>query len=85
MDSSTATQKPTALGLFNQAFGPGVVRAPRSAPYRQGVLDGLRQRTGERDHVHCPWHEGTPEADAYLAGLDEARQIWSKHQRGTAA
>ena len=60
-------------------------RTPRSAPYRLGVLYGLRQRAGEGDHVHCPWHEGTPEADANPAGLDEARQIWSKRQRGTAA
>ena len=75
---------PTALDLFNLAFGPGVIRSPRSVPYRQGVLDRLCYDTGERDYIQCPWREGTPEADAYNAGIDEARQIWHQHRRVSA-
>ena len=59
----------TAQEVFNEAFPPG--RAPRSEAYKRGVLDCLRFRIDDVPEVKCPYDQGTAEADAYLAGVDE--------------
>lgn len=47
----------------------------RSDPYRQGVLACLRVRVDGLAYSGCPYAEGTPEADAYFAGVREGREI----------
>lgn len=64
---------PTAQQVFDRAFQPG--RAPRSAAYKQGVLECLRVRLDGQQHAKCPYQEGTAEADAYFAGVSEGREL----------
>lgn len=59
----------TAQSLFDRAFFPG--RPARSKPYRSGVMDALRFRLGEAEHIQCPYPQGSVEFDAYFAGVDE--------------
>jgi len=59
----------TAQSLFDHAFFPG--RPARSKPYREGVMDALRFRLGEIEHIQCPYPQGSVEFDAYFAGVDE--------------
>lgn len=55
-------------------------RDPRSPAYKQGVLAGLRKRTGEDASVGsaCPYPMGTAAADAWYAGVDEARALYRR-------
>jgi len=59
----------TAQTLFDRAFFPG--RPARSNPYRSGVMDALRFRLGESEHIQCPFPQGSVELDAYFSGVDE--------------
>ncbi len=68
----------TAQQIFDAAF-----RAPRdpgSPAYKQGVLAGLRKRTGEDASAGsaCPYPMGTAAADAWYAGVDEARALYRR-------
>jgi len=47
----------TAQSLFDHAFFPG--RPARSKPYREGVMDALRFRLGEAEHIQCPYLQGS--------------------------
>lgn len=67
--------KSVAQRLFNQAFG--IAREPKSAEYKAGALAALRHRSGEEQTMQkCPHQLGTAQADAWHAGVDEARSIW---------
>lgn len=62
----------TAMEIYNQAFPAW--REPRSAAYKNGVMDCLALRLhgtppGER------YNAGTTQADAYHAGFDEGRAL----------
>lgn len=50
-------------------------RMPRSEAYVAGVRDHLRARALTRQ-VLCPFRQGTAEADAWFAGVDEGRALW---------
>lgn len=70
----------TVDGLMAAAFDQP--REPRSAAYKAGVRDLLTRRINgltapwSRDFV--PYPMGTAEADAFLAGHDEGKQIWCR-------
>lgn len=69
--------KTKADELFEEAFKEG--RAPRSAEYRAGVLNGLRRKLGEIDRLQSPHPEGSVQFDAWHAGADEGMlrgRIW---------
>ena len=63
----------TAQAIFENAFHPG--RAPRSAEYKRGVLACLRVRVDGMAYEACPYPEGSAQADAYFAGVEEGRQL----------
>jgi len=63
----------TAQEVFDKAFSKG--RSPRSDAYKQGVLACLRVRLDGLAHVKCPYSEGSPESDAYFAGVEEGRAL----------
>lgn len=57
------------------AFGPGRARGKRSTAYLQGARSHLEfKATGAE--LPCQYKVGTPEFDAFFAGLDEGRDIW---------
>lgn len=47
----------------------------RSQAYRQGVFDGL-QGCVTGSVAPCPYREGSPKCDAYIAGMERAHHIW---------
>jgi hypothetical protein len=63
-----------AQEIFNAAFA--TPRDPRSAEYKQGVLDVLKYRLGEANVVgwKMRYTLGTAQADAYFAGCDEGHR-----------
>lgn len=63
----------TAQEVFDKAFSKS--RSPRSDAYKQGVLACLRVRLDGLAHVKCPYAPGSPECDAYFAGVDEGRGL----------
>lgn len=63
----------TAQAIFDEAFKPG--RAPRSDAYKQGVMACLRVRVDGLAYEACPYPEGSAQADAYFAGVEEGRQL----------
>ena len=63
----------TAQAIFDEAFKPG--RAPRSDAYKQGVMACLRLRVDGLAYEACPYPEGSAQADAYFAGVEEGRQL----------
>lgn len=55
-------------------FSPG--STPRSAAYKNGFLFELEKRiNGRTTGPFCPHKLATPSADAYLSGLDHAKQF----------
>ena len=58
-------------------------REPRSAEYKNGTRSTLEFCINGGDPV-CPYPMGTPAADAFIAGMDEGRQIFQvlKSKRG---
>ncbi|USF88763.1 hypothetical protein [Candidatus Endoriftia persephone] len=70
--------------LYNEAFGPGVYRTPRSRAYEEGVMSALVYRfNGER--MSRPYEVGTAEADAWFAGTREGHRRWRDWQEKQAA
>lgn len=65
-----------AQELFDQAFDHRLDR--RSRPYKQGVLDALKYRTGEVPGIGNRYTMGTIEFDAWRAGLEEGHLCWRK-------
>lgn len=63
-----------AQELFDQAFDNS--RDPRSKPYRQGVLDALKFRTGEVPGIGNRYTPGSGEYDSWKAGLEEGHLCW---------
>ena len=76
------TDMAKAQELFDKAFFEG--RAPRSDEYRKGVMDALRFRF-DGAKIACPWPQGTAQADAYYAGVNEGHGIWRNYEMETAA
>lgn len=71
--------------LFRAAFDEGKCRTPRSEPYKQGVLDVLRFRSGEDVTMQgCPYGLGTAQADAWFSGNAEGHSVWRRHLEGVA-
>ena len=71
--------------LMLQAFDPSLRREPRSAAYKAGAraylafcLSGTSRAA---DYVYEP---GSEASDAYNAGIDEGRSIWTRHQAKAA-
>lgn len=53
-------------------------RTLRSAEYRYGTRAYLEGKFFGRPTT-SPFADGTPQADAYYAGIDEGRHIWQRH------
>ena len=66
-----------AQDIYSAAFSKP--RDPRSAEYKQGVLDVLRFRLGEAQSVRCAYRAGTAQADAYFSGCDEGHRLASAY------
>ncbi|WGG51804.1 hypothetical protein [Rugamonas sp. DEMB1] len=63
--------------IMRRAFYSG--RAPRSAPYKDGARALLRARlTNGTFNFPADMVLGTAEADAFFAGVDEGRHLWSE-------
>lgn len=73
----------TAQTIFDNAFPP--TRETRSPEYRQGVLDILMYRLGEKNtgFVAGRYLSGTAAADAYYAGCDEGHYLAHEHLKKT--
>ena len=67
-----------AEALFKAHFHAG--RTKRSEFYKSGVLIYLRNQIVGSE-LQCYHDEGTPEFDAFWAGVDEGRFIYSLHCR----
>ena len=65
--------RPLAQEVFNTAFGKP--RNARSDEYKLGVLNCLKVRLDGARNVTCPYPEGSAQADAYYAGVDEGRSL----------
>lgn len=63
----------TAAAVFERAFFPG--REPRSAAYRQGMLQTLQRRLDGTPFPPLTYRLGTAERDAYFAGMDEGNTL----------
>lgn len=62
--------------LTRAAFN--IPREPRSEAYQHGARELLKQRATGVTLV-CPFASGTASADAFYAGADEGRFIWTKY------
>lgn len=71
--------------LMLQAFDPSLRREPRSDAYKRGarayLTFCLSGASGAADYVYEP---GSEASDAYNAGIDEGRSIWTRHQAKAA-
>lgn len=71
--------------LMLQAFDPALRREPRSAAYKAGarayLIFCMSGASGSAEYVY---ESGSEASDAYNAGIDEGRAIWTRHQ-GKAA
>lgn len=71
--------------LMLQAFNPSLRREPRSAAYKAGARAYLAfcisGASGSAEYVYEP---GSEASDAFNAGLDEGRAIWTCHQAKAA-
>ena len=59
--------------LVQERFSPGSM--PRSTPYREGLRAILANRLDGMPLAATPYRVGTPEADAYLAGWAEGKEL----------
>jgi hypothetical protein len=50
-------------------------RDPRSSEYKAGVFATLKYRC-EGKSIECPYNLGTPEADAFISGIDGGNKVW---------
>lgn len=62
--------------LMRAAFN--IARDKRSDAYKLGARELLKHRAAGIRFV-SPFPMGTAEADAFFAGSDEGRMIWTKH------
>lgn len=62
-----------AAAVFENAFFPG--REPRSAAYREGMLQALQRRLDGTPFPPLKYRLGTAERDAYFAGMDEGNTL----------
>lgn len=67
--------------LMQQAFGPNCARTPRGHAYIAGTRAYLAFRLSGAERA-CAYEPGTDAYDAYHAGIDEGRAIWTRHQAG---
>lgn len=71
--------------LMLQAFDPSLRREPRSAAYKAGarayLTFCLSGASGSAEYVYEP---GSEASDAYNAGTEEGRAIWTRHQAKAA-
>ena len=58
-------------------------RTRRSVAYMLGAHELLLASAGIGSST-CPYATGTAEFDAYFAGADEGRAIWTRHQNEAA-
>lgn len=74
--SSVAGQPESFIdAIMNKTFPQG--RDPRSDEYKAGVRAQLA-RLIEGTPLRYPYRMGTAQADAYFAGMDEGRDVWSR-------
>lgn len=71
----TARSDPTVDELMAEAFSSS--REPRSGAYKAGVRALLQSRSGRSPAPTCPFGRGTAEADAFWAGAEQGKAIWS--------
>jgi hypothetical protein len=76
---SDNTKKKTAQELFNEAFT--CPRDKRSEEYRNGVLQALQFRLGEKMYIRGGYGLGTVQNDAFSAGCEEGHAIARKYLR----
>ena len=69
--------------LMLQAFDPSLRRAPRSAAYKEGARAYLAFCLSGAERA-CAYETGSTSFDAYHAGIDEGRAIWTRHQAKAA-
>ena len=69
--------------LMLHAFGPTCARTPRGHAYMAGARAYLAFCISGAE-VACADKPGTDAYDAYHAGIDEGRAIWTRHQAGAA-
>lgn len=62
-----------AQDVFDAAFVKP--RNARSDEYKLGLLNCLKVRLEGAKNITCPYPEGSAQADAYYAGVDEARAL----------
>lgn len=62
----------TVARLMSAAFHIG--REPRSEPYKSGCRQQIAYRLGGKKPA-CPWPHGSPQCDAFYAGVDEGWAI----------
>ena len=74
---ATDSDSDLAARLYQDAFSRA--RTPRSPAYKAGVL-ALLQCKAQGRALASPHYPGTPEQDAWLAGLDEGRLLWQWRQ-----
>ena len=67
--------------LMTTAFGRP--RDPRSYPYKLGTFSLLVSRVTDAPLAH-PYAPGTVDFDAFHAGVDEGRAIWTRHHAEAA-
>jgi hypothetical protein len=75
---------PLAQSLYDKAFGPGVIRDPRSPEYQAGVLAAIRFRV-DGGRIGNPFPVASAQSDAFYAGTDEGHRRWREHQDGCAS
>lgn len=59
-------------------------REPRSAAYKNGVRAVLAFRAGSTFDISAPYSAGSAERDAFIAGMDEGREVWRSQMRKEA-
>jgi len=64
--------------LHTEAFymNPDEKHSPQ---YLEGSLQMLYWLAGETSAIALPYDRKTPEADAFLAGMEHGRKIWKRH------
>jgi hypothetical protein len=65
------SSKYQAADFFEMAFGKNSCRTPRSVEYKKGMIALMEYRMMEKVNCVCPYKDGTCEADAFHAGMEE--------------
>jgi len=56
-------------------------REPRSDAYKNGVRAVLAFRANSTFDISAPYAAGSAERDAFIAGMDEGREVWRSQMR----